>query len=117
MIKVSRSAYFLVLLIEECAEVIQRACKAIRFGLEEKESGQGLKNYERLNYELKDLETVEALIYEQNVLNYDRSRTAEHLTILKREKIRKYMDYSIQCGTIGFEEAPEDDRDYRKDQD
>lgn len=45
----------LEILIEECAEVSQRATKILRFGLEEVQSGQDLTNKERLSQEVGDV--------------------------------------------------------------
>ena len=38
-------------LAEECAEVIQRVCKAQRFGLREVQPGQEMTNADRILYE------------------------------------------------------------------
>lgn len=45
----------LTVLIEECAEVQQRATKALRFGLEEVQPGQPFTNMYRLGSEVGDL--------------------------------------------------------------
>lgn len=45
-------------LIEECAEVIQRATKMKRFGVAEIQPGQDFSNLERLSQELGDLQAV-----------------------------------------------------------
>lgn len=49
-------------LVEECAEVQQRATKAMRFGISEKQPGQDFTNAERLAAEIGDvLEMVERI--------------------------------------------------------
>ncbi|MEH6358963.1 MAG: hypothetical protein V7745_08235 [Pseudomonadales bacterium] len=48
----------LVILMEECAEVTQRASKAIRFGLEEVQPGQEYTNAQRLAHEIGDINEV-----------------------------------------------------------
>lgn len=48
----------LELLVEECAEVIQRATKAMRFGLREVEPGQERDNIERMSGEIGQLRAV-----------------------------------------------------------
>lgn len=49
----------LAILIEECSEVIQRATKMQRFGINEVQPGQELTNAERLSDEVGDLlETI-----------------------------------------------------------
>lgn len=50
-----REREILTCLIEECAEVTQRATKAIRFGLGETQPGHTLTNLQRLSSEVGDL--------------------------------------------------------------
>lgn len=45
----------LTILIEECGEVIQRATKMLRFGVNEVQPGQELSNKDRLSDEIGDL--------------------------------------------------------------
>ena len=52
----------LEVLAEECAEVIQRVTKALRFGIEEVQPGQPDSNSRRIGLELGDvMETVDKL--------------------------------------------------------
>ncbi|MDE4297051.1 hypothetical protein PXK56_17840 [Phaeobacter gallaeciensis] len=51
-------AELLDLIIEECAEVIQRVTKMKRFGVKEIQPGQDFTNAERLSHELGDLSAV-----------------------------------------------------------
>ena len=54
----------LTILIEEAAEVQQRATKALRFGVEEVQPGQNYSNAERLALEIGDmLELVDRLTH------------------------------------------------------
>jgi hypothetical protein len=53
-----REREILTILIEECAEVQQRACKLLRFGRDEVQPGQPLSNRERLSIELGDLAAI-----------------------------------------------------------
>lgn len=92
----TRTVYLLVLLIEECAEVIHRACKAIRFGLKEVQSSNAderRNNEQRLHEELVDLETVVNIMQEEKIL--PRTGLREH-ALQKRAKIEKYYEYSVQ---------------------
>lgn len=67
-----RQRELLVCLIEECAEIIHRATKALRFGLAEVQSGQRFSNAERLAWECGDLLGVlDALREAGGVLNDD----------------------------------------------
>ena len=90
--------YLLTCLTEECAEVSQRATKAIRFGLSEKQPGQGLSNAIRLVGELDDLFHIYELLR--------RTGTIPPLpvdTYGKRDKIFRYMDYSMELGKLDQE--------------
>ena len=49
------------ILMEECAEVQQRASKLLRFGIEEVQPGQPHSNADRLGHEIGDLLEVVAL--------------------------------------------------------
>ena len=51
----TREQHILTCLAEECAEVAQRASKAIRFGMDEVQPGQEHDNKLRLEAELGDL--------------------------------------------------------------
>ena len=50
--------YYLICLIEECAEVAQRCSKALRFSLEEVQPGQALSNADRILQEYYDLKSM-----------------------------------------------------------
>lgn len=83
--------YLLTVLGEECAEVIQRASKAIRFGMAEVQPGQHENNRRRLERELADVAaTVELLGLE----------IREEDKAAKREKLTKFMAYSESAGTL-----------------
>lgn len=84
------------ILIEECAEVIQRATKAKRFGITEVQPGHTQNATQRLNYELNDLAGVVALLQEQGV---DLEQVPELITA-KKEKVRHFLGYSQEQGTI-----------------
>ena len=106
---INRSTYLLVLLIEECAEVIQRACKCIRFGLDEIQRAKdhlGTKevamnpilaeaepNDVRLKGELTDLFTVVHLLKRHKVLEEE-----PKVSVDKILKIEKYHRYSVFMG-------------------
>lgn len=83
------------ILIEECAEVIQRVTKAKRFGLDEVQREQELNNKERIIYELNDIvATADLLLGGSRWLNND-------AVIAKKEKIEKYLKYAREeCGTL-----------------
>lgn len=97
----NRDEYLLTCLAEECAEIQQRVSKALRFGLNEVQPGQGKTNKERLHDEVLDFLGVLDML-EQTALfpppNHDVIRAA---VAAKREKIEKFYTYSrFECGTI-----------------
>lgn len=99
----NRPVYLLVLLIEECAEVIQRACKAIRFGLKERQgeidkTGTQLdypSNDERLWNEMTDLLTVKYLLQREGILP---PHLSAEVSTEKIKKIERYYRYSVSLG-------------------
>jgi hypothetical protein len=86
-----KTEYLLVVLAEEGAEVAQRASKAIRFGLLEVQPGQEETNVRRLERELADVMATAELL---GLKVRDEDKAA------KREKLKKYMGYSQQIGTL-----------------
>lgn len=95
----NKEEYLLECLAEECSEVIQRICKAKRFGLEEIQKSnpeETRNNRQRIAYELNDLITVVSLL--QNLhKDYEYSETSK---IVKLEKIHRYMKYSQQLNIL-----------------
>jgi hypothetical protein len=99
-IRVTLPVYLLILLIEECAEVIHRACKAIRFGIDEEY--QGKSNREYLEEELVDLKATENMNRQHGNLHPTLNATEQAVKMGdKCAKVRKAFKYSdIECGTI-----------------
>ena len=99
--------YLLIKLIEECAEVAQRATKALTFGMYEIQS-QGpstntrpeakLNNNERLCQEFTDLIAIATMLNEH--LAKPLSTTDWAAQDDKIEKVQKYMEYSRSLGTL-----------------
>ena len=83
-----REREILTIIMEECAEVIQRASKALRFGLHEVQPKQGDTNIDRLCDELGDLEEIVNLAISETLLRRSRIRNA---AFAKRKKLDKYM--------------------------
>lgn len=83
--------HLLTVLSEECAEVAQRVCKAARFGLSEIQPGQHEDNKRRIERELADLMAVADLL---GLRVRDEDKAA------KIEKLKKYMGYSREIGTL-----------------
>jgi len=91
-----RAEHLLIILAEECAEVAQRASKALRFGLEEIEPGQSLDKAERLLEELVDLGAVVQMLEEDGYL----SAGLRVGGALKKQKVEKFLELSARLGTL-----------------
>lgn len=87
----STQQYLLTCLAEECAEVAQRATKAIRFGMDEVQPGQQLTNFDRLQHELNDLMAVADLLGLSPQLP---------AMLAKVERVWKYYEYSQAKGQV-----------------
>lgn len=88
--------YLLSCLIEECAEVIQRATKVQRFGLHEVQPEQSLTNEVRLRIEVADLMATLRLLQDEG-MNLEPLDDMVHSKIAK---VKKYMDYSREQGCL-----------------
>lgn len=105
--------YYLLKLIEECAEVSQRAAKQMQFGAAQTQAGDGqasesvtarplehfLSNKDRLSEELSDLLTTAIVLEEMGELDAD-IFLSEKKQRLKVEKIKKYLKYSQELGMV-----------------
>lgn len=78
----------LTILVEECAEVQQRATKALRFGIEETQPGQPDDNAKRLAHEIGDLTEVIALAIEAGLIAQADILDGRER---KRRQLAKYM--------------------------
>lgn len=85
-------------LTEECNEVGQRVSKALRFGLNEIQSGQLLDNAERILEELHDLISVALILQQEGVIGKVIPTVAQ--VEAKRAKIEKYLELSRSLGCV-----------------
>lgn len=93
----NKPTYLLVCLIEECAEIIQRACKAIRFGFDEVQPGQPRNNLERISEEVDDfLGVAQMLELENHRVLYFNDAAIER----KIEKVNSFMPLSVERGML-----------------
>ena len=92
----TREEHLLTIVAEECNEVAQRANKALRFSLEEKEPGQEFSNRERLFQEVGDLIAVLRMLFPED---FDHIPFTEWQK-KKQEKVEKYLEYSEFLGTV-----------------
>lgn len=89
--------YLLVCLIEECQEVSHAACKALRFGMEDKHPETGISNQEKVKEELMELMTVVNML-EEDGLSF---RTlCENILENKKFRVLQYMEYSRKKGIL-----------------
>jgi hypothetical protein len=94
----TRQEQLLVILTEECAEVSQRASKALRFGLTDPagtEPGQPYTNKDRLLMEINDLHAVIDML-----LGREKSYLSPMLIQDKKEKVEKYLKLSKKLGLL-----------------
>lgn len=93
----TRTEHLLTILAEECAEVAQRATKALRFGLSEVKPGQSETNAEQLVRELVDLRAVVDMLEREGALpvNHPTNTMAR-----KRAQVEKYLAYSASLGLL-----------------
>lgn len=79
-------------------ETAQRVTKAVRFGIDEIQKDQPSTNGERVVYEFNDLFAVMELLKEMGAID---DIVKPEMVAAKKEKIRKYMQYSKELGVIG----------------
>lgn len=87
-------------LMEECAEVIQRAAKANRFGLDEVQSGQDKTNRTRLVEEVLDVAAVLKYLQELQVIPYTWEVNTPAEVAKRRDRIEWYLQHSRAQGTL-----------------
>ena len=92
----NRTEHLLTILAEECGEVAQRACKALRFGLGDVQEGQDEDNRRRLEREAADVMTMFEML---GIKVRDEDKVA------KRARVEKYLEYSRKVGTLKDEEG------------
>ena len=79
----------LVILQEECAEVVQEVSKCFRFGLNSEHYKTGLKHSIMLETEVGDVLALVDILVEQGVLNKDNLEIAK---VAKKEKLKQWSD-------------------------
>lgn len=88
--------HLLTILAEECAEIAQRCSKALRFGLDEKQTGQPMTNGERIMEEVDDFAGVVRMLQERGELPLGRPDRV----IAKQDRVRHFLKYSREQGTL-----------------
>lgn len=93
------SQHLLLKLMEECAEVAQRASKMMQFGGDEAQEGHSNNSY-RLREEVNHLLVVLELLQEKGLLLPVTPQEMNDVRILKRGHIQKYLELSIERGQV-----------------
>lgn len=83
---------------EECNETAQRASKAMCFGLDEVQEGQGLTNAQRLVYEFNDIVAMMEILADNGLIQ--KPFFNQDMIELKKEKVEKWFQYSNDIGTL-----------------
>jgi hypothetical protein len=95
----TRQQLLLIMLMEECDEVSQRASKALRFGLKEIQEGQDLDNAERICLEFNDLFTIVDMLSAEKSLPEDKLLDIFQLDA-KKAKVEKWLKHSQDQGVL-----------------
>lgn len=90
--------HLLVILMEECAEVIHRASKLLRFGPADRDPADGKPSTDGLVDELNDLAATINMLEIHDVIPATWESSAAGY--LKREKVKKFLEYSKTMGTL-----------------
>lgn len=99
----TRTEHLLAKVAEECAEIAQRATKAMRFGLSEVQPGQPKTNAERLVDELLDLYAVVEMLETEDLIPVpDLATTLDE----RIARVEKYLAYSRSLGALRDEPSP-----------
>jgi len=88
--------YALVVLIEELAEAQQRACKALRFGMDNIEPGKTETNAQALWREMGDMQGAAETVVEV----YGSGGTNRENVDAKKARIQYFMRYSADLGCL-----------------
>ncbi len=96
----TRKEHLLIILAEECSEVIKNVSKALRFGLDDKEPNQDYTNSERITEELHDIIAVIEMLRDEECLKRERTGKVLAAFKLKQEKVERYLEYSKERGTF-----------------
>ena len=89
--------HLLVCLCEECAEVIHRTSKTLRFGLAAVQPGQDRTNAQRVSEEIVDLLAIVDMLEKLDVIS-----TGERQTAIadKQARVRLLMEHTTRSGRL-----------------
>jgi len=92
----NRIEHLMTIAGEECSEVHQELCKALRFGLHEQRD-LPTSNHERIQKEYNDLLAMIDMLNDES--GFDLYRDPKMIK-QKRDKVEKYLLYSKEQGTL-----------------
>lgn len=95
----TRHEHLYLKLMEEAAEVQQRVSKLLQFGSTEVEPGQTQPNDMRLRAEINDFLAIVEMIEDAGFLTMFPGGLELHIAE-KREKVEKYLHYSMELGRV-----------------
>lgn len=96
----TRTEHLLTILMEECLEVAHRASKALRFGPDEIQSGQSLRNEERITEEWFDLCAVMEMLHEGPIVISNLYGGYTEATKKKKAKVEEFLLLSKKQRTL-----------------
>ena len=96
----NKTEHLLTCLMEECAEIQKAAAKALRFGLDDYAPNSDSTNAEDIAAEIIDLVAVVEMLREENIIPSITDNDSKIAIDKKKEKVKKYMDYAIERGTL-----------------
>ena len=94
----NREQHLLVILSEECSEVIKDVSKALRFGLKDGYPKSNKTNSDNISSELTDLFAVVAMLVKEGCIKEPNWK--ENGFLKKIKKIEKYLLYSKEKNTF-----------------
>ena len=107
----NRQEHLLTILGEECSELHQELCKALRFGVYEQQYNNPISNSQRIFKEFNDLIAMVDMVNESAIkTSFDDASVTlgerglmyrdDELIAAKKRKVEEYLLYSKKCGTL-----------------
>ena len=107
---ITETDHLLVCLAEECSEIQKRACKALRFGLDERDPTipDAPTERERLIQEIVDLLAIVEMLEDRNVIRIGDTRSALRRSEIreKKNKVLRFFNYAREAGVLLPKEFP-----------